>query len=159
MRNLILALCFAGLSLTGCSNYPKGEPPQWTEESLFAYVVKMATEASGLPDHSAINGDDLVAISRGIDFLSTSGDKWCADLAIEDHYLFFKRSGLSLSITIGPAYVPDPENLTGVYPNEDGTQQVIVAPIDGARQLLGCAATIETDDNGLSFVRTDSFAR
>lgn len=159
MRVPLCVLVAFSLPLVGCTTLTTRDPPRWTEETLFAYVASLATEPSGLSEYTPLNGDDFVAVARGIDFLRSSGDKWCGDLAVEDHYVFFKRSGPSLSITITPAYVPDPENVSGVYPNEDGTQRVIVAPIDGARQLLGCGATLETEDNGLTFTRTDDFAR
>lgn len=158
MRNLLSMLTLAALTITGCSTnprgYPKGNPPGWTDEKLFSYVASSFTEPSALSGYTPLNGDDLAAMMRGVDFLLDSPDRSCPSLTTEDHYFFFKRTGPTLAIRIEPAFVPDPENVSGVYPNEDGTQRVIVAPIDGARRLKGCYATIETNDNGLNFTRT-----
>lgn len=152
MRFLISSLILMIPSLAGCVNDPKSNPPQWTEETLFNYVASLPGGESGF---SALNGDDFVALAKGVNYLKSSGAKSCENLTIEDHYIFFKRSGPTVTIRVEPAFVPDPENVSGVYPKEDGTQRVIVAPIDGARQLRGCFATIATQDNGLSFSRAD----
>lgn len=79
------ALALPILPLAGCSTTPTIEQRRWTEETLFADVVATYTRPpGGLSGHAAINGDDLVAITKGIEFLKRTPDKWCSDFAIVD---------------------------------------------------------------------------
>ena len=148
------------VTVFGCASVSDQKPPVWTDKTLFDEVVSMYTRPpGGLSGYTAFNGRDLAAINVAFDFLGASGDKHCGKINNEDHYVFVKRSGSAVSIVIAPAWVPDSERISGLYPQPDGRQRLVVAGIEGARRLNGCTAQLESIDNGLSFRRVDEFAR
>jgi len=149
-----IIFCAGAILSVSCAHRTVEPNAVWTDEALFEYYVSVVTKPSGgtLSDYKAFSGNDMNLILSAVDFVENLGKPQCEKVMLSNQYFFVDREGDALKILIEPSFTPDPENISGVFPNPDGkTQTIRSVRIEGARPAPGCFAVLRSSDGGRTF--------